>query len=51
MLPTSYVLGELFALDVHVFDVDLLPGGPLPVLDAVAHDEHVIPEVLQIAQS
>ena len=47
---TSNLLGELLALDVHVLDVDLPPGRGLPVLDAGAHDEDVVPQLLEHAQ-
>ena len=40
-------LGELLALHVHVFDVDVFPGGRLPLVDGGPDQEDVIPKLLQ----
>ena len=40
-------LGELLALHVHVFNVDVLPGGGLPLVDGGPDEEDVIPQLLQ----
>lgn len=41
-----YLFGELLALDIHVFHVNLPPGRGFPVVDARVDDMYEIPQFL-----